>query len=276
MSQEWDDETGTPPADPQRRPGLASVLLGLFILWELFYLPASNLIKFLPLRAPEHRGEINDDIQLYGRKYRNEAAQATLDALGKLIIRWGELSGQLQGWSLFAPNFGRHAALPEVIVETAGAPPVVYHSRFQREHPDTDIRLPETACRLFNYEYRLVFLFAGWSPESFAERPKDWHVEIEKRVRDQQRSLLAYLRWQRERYVREHPDAPPPTRLVLNALLTPDPPAEAPWSGRAEPIVLPLAAWEPDAAVPAGRLPVQMWDWTLRRFVWLAEEGSRD
>src|SRR5436309_290480 len=118
VSAEWDEETGIPRADPRRRLELPSILLGLFILWELFYLPASNLIKFAPLRLPEHHGETNDDIQLRGRAYRVDVAQSALDALGTVLIRWGELSGQIQGWSLFAPNFGRHAALPEVIIET--------------------------------------------------------------------------------------------------------------------------------------------------------------
>ena len=39
-----------------------SYVLGLFILFQLVYLPAANFIKLIPLRLPESNGELDDDI----------------------------------------------------------------------------------------------------------------------------------------------------------------------------------------------------------------------
>src|SRR5947208_11851195 len=90
-----------------------SYVLGLFILFQLVYLPAANFIKLIPLRLPESNGELDDDIQLRGHDLI-EPLQTAADAAGTAFVRWGEWTGQAQGWSLFAPIVGHQASLPEV------------------------------------------------------------------------------------------------------------------------------------------------------------------
>src|SRR5207249_11997774 len=94
-------------------PSLAAVLLGLFICVELLYLPLANLLKLVPLRKPAPRGELMDDPQIRATSDR-PAWLCPLDVVGTACDRWGELTGQLQGWSLFAPYFGRVGSLPVV------------------------------------------------------------------------------------------------------------------------------------------------------------------
>jgi hypothetical protein len=48
------DSMDVPQTHPGPRVGVRSILLGVFILWELFYLPAANLIKLRPVRLPPH------------------------------------------------------------------------------------------------------------------------------------------------------------------------------------------------------------------------------
>src|SRR4051794_28848278 len=91
--------------------GLRSHALGIFICFQLLYLPAANFIKLVVLRLPESRGELDDDIQLRGQQFP-ERLQTLADATGTAFVRWGELTGQAQGWSLFAPIFGHQASLP--------------------------------------------------------------------------------------------------------------------------------------------------------------------
>src|SRR5262249_37315331 len=152
------------------------VLLGVFILFELVYLPAANFIKLVPLRLPESRGELDDDIQLRGKAYV-EPVQWALDGLGAAMCRWGELTGQAQGWSLFAPVFGHQASLPMVrIVPTLvpGVRPLILRSDFRPLDPNFYFQKPSPRCRLFNYEYRLALLYWTWSPESERDRPDEW------------------------------------------------------------------------------------------------------
>src|SRR5438105_9496506 len=98
-------------ARPWQRVGL-----GLFIGFQLVYLPAANWIKLVPLGLPASMGELDDDIQLRG------GSNPAYDAAGWAMLRWGELTGQAQGWSLFAPRFGHQASLPAVLLIWNGPP----------------------------------------------------------------------------------------------------------------------------------------------------------
>src|SRR5207245_4170557 len=88
-------------------------LLGWFILFQLVYIPGANVLKFLPATLPPRRDEFDDNIQLPGR-LRLSALQPVLDSAVAASDRWGELTGQTQGWSLFAPHFASQSALPRV------------------------------------------------------------------------------------------------------------------------------------------------------------------
>lgn len=176
----------------------SSFLLGAFILFQLAYLPMANVIKLVPLDLPESKGELDDDIQLHGRAFA-EPVQSVLDAVGVACLRWGELSGQAQGWSLFAPAFGHQAALPIVTATridptTGQVKSETYRSRFEPADPARHFRWPESRCRLFNYEYRLALLYWVWSPEQFAEQPDAWRQAAMRRVQRQRRSMTEYMR----------------------------------------------------------------------------------
>jgi hypothetical protein len=239
------------------------VLLGVFILFELIYLPAANVIKLVPLRLPESRGELDDDIQLRGKAYV-EPVQRALDGLGAAMCRWGELTGQAQGWSLFAPLFGHQASLPSVWMS-----PETLNSPFLPDDPNFYFRWPSPRCRLFNYEYRLTLLYWTWSEESERDRPEEWRKAAVDRVRRQNRSMLAYLRWRTAPYFTALPSVPPNLTVTLWAELVPSPPPADPSAMRKPPDSQMLARWLPGQVSPSGWLPVQAFDhgWT-----WLCEE----
>src|SRR3954471_9847246 len=132
------DSVDTTQAQPQPgRRSLPSLLLRIFILWELFYLPAANFIKLLPVRLPPHKGELNDDVQLRADESAGGPAQAVRDGLAFGLSRWGELTGQTQGWALFAPTFGHQASLPVVVFAQPAPqrPWVIIKSPFRPEDP---------------------------------------------------------------------------------------------------------------------------------------------
>jgi hypothetical protein len=245
-----------------------SVLLGVFILFELIYLPAANVIKLVPLRLPESRGELDDDIQLRGKAYV-EPVQRALDGLGAAMCRWGELTGQAQGWSLFAPLFGHQASLPAVHIFTASS---LIHSPFRPDNPEVYVRWPEPSCRLFNYEYRLALLYWTWTQKSFDENPDEWQRAALERVRRQNRSMVAYMQWRVNKYLRSHPGSVVPTAVLLSAEMIPSPPPESPWAFRAVERFRHLAYWFPATPSPPGCLPVAASDPISMRWVWLPED----
>ena len=112
--------------------------------------------------------------------------------------RYGELTGQAQGWSLFAPIFGHQASLPMVHFSPASAntPPPV---------SDIYVHYPKSDCRLFNYEYRLTLLYWTWDRSSADENQEDWRKAAIARVRRQNRSMLAYMTWKLNRARESYP-----------------------------------------------------------------------
>jgi hypothetical protein len=278
------DSVEAPQADPRPRVGLRSILLGVFILWELFYLPAANLIKLRPVRLPPHRGELDDDVQLRADESSAGPGQAVRDGLAWVLSRWGELTGQTQGWSLFAPTFGRQASLPVVTFDPGPLGPQLgmIRSEFAPANPDLFFRMPWPSCRLYNYEYRLALLYWSWDEDSYWRRRDEWDEALRQRVRWQNRSMLAYLRWRRDQFVRANPNLPAPTAVVLSAELIPSPPPSDPYQIRKWIRRFLIARWLPNSPPPPGRLPVQAFDliqgqygpppFRHRAWVWLPEE----
>jgi hypothetical protein len=239
-------------AGSRSRPGLASVLLGVFIIWELVYLPAANFIKLLPVRQAPHKGELDDEVQIPADESASGPAQVVRDGAAAVLSRWGELTGQAQGWALFAPTFGHQASLPAV-----GFGGTTFHSSFKPVDPHVYFRTPWPSCRLFNYEYRLALLYWRWTPESYREHPEEWRQAAVRRVRWQHRSMLAYMRWRLDKYLRRNPKAVAPTVVGLYAELIPSPPPEAPDAMRQAPMTFGLARWLPGTPPPPGNLPIQ-------------------
>jgi hypothetical protein len=240
------------------------VALGLFILFQLVYLPAANIIKLVPLRLPECKGELNDDIQLRGKKFI-EPVQVVADAVGAAFERWGELTGQRQGWSLFAPHFGHQASLPVV-----SWPGKTIASSFMPDDPNSYFRPPRTFGRLFNYEYRLGLLYWTWSEASYRDQPSRWRDAAIDRVRRQTRSMLAFMRWRVDHDRILNPAAGLPSEITITAQMIPPP---APEFARPPQFGFRLARWQPNAVVPPGYLPVQA-GYANADWIWLAVEGE--
>jgi hypothetical protein len=101
------------PDAPTPKP--ARILLGVFILWQLFFLVSSNLLSLLP-RAREFWQD-KPSAEAVAPEWLHEKGRLA-DAervLTTLTTRWAEVSGQPQNWSLFAPNVT--TVIPFVAVE---------------------------------------------------------------------------------------------------------------------------------------------------------------
>jgi hypothetical protein len=96
-------------------PIAARILLGVFILWQLFFLLSSNLLSFLP--KVRDFGQDKPSAEAVAPDWLHEKGRVA-DAermLTGVTTRWAEVSGQPQNWSLFAPNVTN--VIPFVAVE---------------------------------------------------------------------------------------------------------------------------------------------------------------
>jgi hypothetical protein len=268
------DETpigGTAPAGFRQR--LLSRLLGAFICLQLIYLPVANALKLVPLRKPVPRSELFDDPQFRAPSDRSQLL-APLDFVGAACDRWGELTGQVQGWSLFAPYYGRMASMPVVVLIWRDPPREVrlpsHFAPADAERPRP--RAPEPRCRLYNYEYRIAVAGWSWDPRPLAEQSVTLAENAALQAERMRRSIHAYLGWSWERNRTAHPGKRVPDVVELRAALYPAP--DAATGIRPPGRDLPIAAWEPGVEPPPGHFPLKLFDPATGRTAWLPKEGG--
>src|SRR5437764_15333300 len=118
------------PLSPARRA--LAVGVGLFALWQLVFLPAANLIDFIPRRpGPHDTDPVMDAYQERGTFTTVEPLQRSVEVAGDVLDFWSEATGQDQGWSLFAPGSPPHSLFQSVELRFADGEVVEVRSRFE-------------------------------------------------------------------------------------------------------------------------------------------------
>jgi hypothetical protein len=256
------------------KPGIRSILLGLFVLFQLLYLPLSNVIQLVPRDLPQQHGELDSAVQREGTATSCRPIPVAVNGVGLAIDRWGELSGQAQRWSLFAPDVARQSCFPVITcycVDRLNYATVTLGPDTASE-TDHYFRWPSPLCRLFAYESLLAVVYRNCSEVSLSQRQEEWGAAISERVRQQQNSLQAYFRWNLELFKKRYPDQPAPVEMVLHVLVMPSPkPGE---TVRPASFEVPLARWFPKRSPNQEFLAVEAYDPTLKDFVRLRIEAS--
>jgi hypothetical protein len=265
-------EPAAAPAPPKRAAG--PVLLGAFIVWQLTYLLFGNLLGLLGDSRPDV-DELTEGPYYPKPGGADGQVREAVNLLTGLCVRWGEVTGQAQRWSLFAPRVPAQGVF--LTVELRWSAPAERVVRLPSPFEPAGslphfLPLPDRD-RAYNYEARLGLVAAAWDEHVVSEYPEEWRAETSDRVRTQWKSLRAYLRQRLREFQHAHPGTPPPAEVVLLArVYRIPPPAQAPWAWEG-PRELPLARWRPAAdPPPAGWLPVEAYDPQAHDFVRLPAE----
>jgi hypothetical protein len=254
--------------------------LGLFVCWQLFFLPVSNYLGMVPHGAPEEE-ELSDSRCVPGPSDGGGPIQHTVDLAAKVTTAWAQLTGQQQAWWLFAPTFPEEATFPVVELrwDEDGSPnpiqPVRLRSTLEPADPREYLRLPGSFDRLFHYEVRLGLIYLYGHERTFHADPESWRRLLADRVRRQWRSMRAYLRWRVQQFRHEHPELPLPRQAILLIGIYRTPATgQTPlvWQG---PVDEPLARWLPQAIPQEGCLPVEAYDPVTRGFVSLKRKTNQ-
>ncbi len=192
-----------------------AILLGLFVCWQLFYLPAANLIHFVPLRVPAEPGDTPLNLQSVGRFTANNPLQSLADTVGAGLARYSELSGQIQFWRLFSPEFPPRTI---VLVTRARMPDgreVEIASPYSPSDSLVSIRFPRLDVRPFQFEASAGLGPWAVTPSRVAQEPEaarqltvEWAGTRSKAVR-----VIMQSHW--TRYKSEHPTDLDPISLLL-------------------------------------------------------------
>lgn len=243
-------------------------VLGAFVVWQLVFIPAANLLDFFP-----HRELSRDEVTDF-REQPAEALPATpvVDVLAGVTDRWAQATGQYQMWWLFAPTFPPQATFATTELQWADRPSVKLASVFDPPNPQSYARLPGSDDRLFQYEVHLGLGLVYWDRAAATTDEEAWREHFRTLVARQWKSMRAYLRWRVEEYRDEHPGEPLPSEVVLSMrIYRTSRPGESS-NVAAGVIEQPVARWFPALDDSPDRLPVEAYDPFAKQFVRLPRE----
>lgn len=259
---------------PSHGPSNAQVFLGLFILWQLFFLTAANGLKMLDSVRSSLKDHAFVETIAPGWAREKGHVHDAAEVVTGLTKRWAQVTGQPQSWSLFSPNVASY--IPFLAVELrwdddAGRstrPPVLLRSDNEPANVRCFFRVGQ--FRLRKYESYLDVTF------STQDKPADevadvWRERIEERVRKEWDTMQAYLRWRMLGFQRRHPELPPPRQVVLfvRAYRVPAPdkaPEPWMWETLLDLQPQPIARWRPDTPTPDGSRPIELYNPVVHRF----------
>lgn len=138
---------------------ILSVLLGVFVMWEIVMIPAANLSS---LWWPEHTSETTSE---------------------RIAGRWNDLTGNHQGWPLFAGESPAVSPFPAVRGQWVDGHTLEVRSSFEPVDAEFPIRRPLVANRVFNLEMVATLYHLSLSPDLTASEKRQLGQETQKRAR---------------------------------------------------------------------------------------------
>ena len=279
------DETPPAPAPAadgalRRGPTNAQYFLGLFVLWQLFFLLAHNFTNvakdvqdnddYLP-ESWQHW--LNRESPQWLRNwYRKEGhVNDACEVARGLAKRLAELTNEPQGWSLFAPDIGKEITFVAVELrwddDEAGAdrgPVMPYEPELllsDNEPADPNRFFRWGQFRLRKYESNLDVVLRVKKDEPLAEAVDRWRDRIREKVAKEWDTTLAYLKWRCREYMARHPRRPWPSQVILLVrryhVPAPEERRGFVWDA---PHTVPLARWRPGVQLGADYYPVERYN----------------
>jgi hypothetical protein len=243
------------------RPTLLQRLAGLFVAWQLVFIVAANVFFLL------HQVAL---------RQADGAPGVAITFLARALGPYAEATGQLQGWSLYAPDVPHRVGFVRTELRWADGRSVKLPARNEPDDFSHFFRAPGEG-RLLNYELHLRLMLLTWTPEDGAKHADRWRHLVADELRLRGSALQAYLAWQRDRYLREHPGETAPGELILWVYLYDiGPPGQTPWSWPG-PTQVPLARWRPGREPGRGTLPIEAYDpaaWPTLQFFPVPENAG--
>lgn len=178
-------------------PEKRSFLIGLFIVWQLYFVLFTNVGHFIPRQqsVPPATPEIIDTYSTRGAFTDLPPLQKISDLNLAMCQRYEELTGQIQGWSLFAPEFGKNSSFLAITIVHKDGNSSQIKSDFEPEDTNNYFRWRLSDYRRMYREAMHAMCYWFWTPEEQLENPEKHRLNIIGYVQTYQRSMLAYALW---------------------------------------------------------------------------------
>jgi hypothetical protein len=250
-------ESAAPPSLARRA---LAVAVGLFAAWQLVFIPAANLIDLVPRRVGPPLEPIADGYQQRGTFTTIEPLQRTADYTGDVLDFWSELTGQEQGWSLFAPGMPPYSVVPTVEFRFADGTSDTLLSPYEPlDKLNPRLRIPLVHNRPFNVEAQLMYPVWFAPPEEVAKLNPPSEVallpdvaqlpEVYRTLPETAQKwrgvVRAYIAWRLKAYREAHPGRPEPVEVILKHRFVPTPKPNEPRGWVLPPVERPYTKWRP-------------------------------
>jgi hypothetical protein len=280
-----------------RRVGcwIARAVLGAFVIWQFAFVVGLNFCEVTRHYVgtyPEQVGEVSPSLL--------DAESPTSRRLAKLeqvCTRWAEFTGQLQNWSLFAPDVwantpfvavefrwdeepanacaaaGLVAALaaseplPGVTAWAATAPRPPDYVLSDNEPRDIHCYFRVGRFRLRRFEGNIDVSLAVDPGKTDDDMLDKWRTSIRNRVSAEALAVRAYLEWRWQEYQAAHPDVETPKQVILHVRVyrIPLPNDRQPWDWEG-PVDRPMARWRPHFLYPSDGRRIEAYDLIAERY----------
>jgi hypothetical protein len=211
----------------QERWRVSQVCLGLFILWQVFFLTGNNILQFI-----QDTNELEDEetvrllswLTLNLPKEKGPGKQ-----LLQTLVCWEEATGQEQSWCLFAPDLDERFRFLHVQFHWPdGRPPVVFPS--SNEPRDLARFFRWGRLRLRKYEAHVGVTYSIGEGETLEDARRRWRRLNQRLAHKQADHLPCYLLSRWRDYQAQHPDCPTPGEIQLHVVSWEiPPPGSDPW-----------------------------------------------
>lgn len=216
----------------------SQVCLGLFIVWQVVFILGNSVLQM-----------IRDSREIEDEETLSFLSHLTLDLpkekgpgyqSWELLRRWAQVTGQEQGWSLFAPGIEDQTRFLHVAFYWKdGRDPVVVPSLTEPDDLKSFFRWGHS--RLRKYESYLGVYFYVRDNETPKEAEARWRRVIQRRVWRQSDYLPGYLLCRWRAYQEEHPECPLPAEIQMHVVTWQVPePDTHPWFWH-KPMTVPFA-----------------------------------
>ncbi len=254
-------------------PKTLQVVLGLFIVWQIFFLVMANSVEFLQdihSRVTKKPCVILDRLTPGWRTKRGHFWQ-TQQSLLAVKDFWGQLTGQEQTWQVFAPEVFKDTHLPAVALRwekrvtfadalaNLAAGNVLEQMVLLQSTPEQSREKvwlspyePKDIHHYFRFgdlrnqrtDFFVVVDLIPIEDESEQMGNKLWAKQIERFVRRNRKLIRGYLRWKTADILRKNKSLKPPAEVILlQRRYHLNPPYQDP-PHREGPLVLPLVRWK--------------------------------
>lgn len=246
--------------------------LGLFVVWQLFYLTIANSLETLEIvahRFPTTSEAINKTLD----ECRAGSESRPLGPLSSLIFvvdKYGQLTEQPQRWSLFAPNISDQSSFLAYEFRWHGEKEGEVESVWllsDDEPRDSSAYLRFLGSRMRSLEQNLSIEFSFDSNESKRDAQERWASQIREKLAKDHDVLLAWSALRVQAFHEDYPDTPIPDEVVIHVrgfvIFAPEAQHDA---ASYERYSLPLARWTPNVETKPDMLPIEGYDPVTEQF----------